>query len=92
MSSMLDHVVAVERYREILETLTPGQFAVAALLVDGGVATYEDVAVLLGLTRAAVGLRMDAARVKLLNRFPELRAEVAGCSACRHPKVTGQDC
>ena len=69
---MLDDVIHTERYREILETLTPHQFLVVFLKLEFEM-TNSDVARILGLERSAIGQRMWHAQGRVLRRFPELK-------------------
>lgn len=61
----LYHLLAQERYREMLQTLTPAQLAVVALKLDG--MSEPQIAAALGLSRQGVHYRILQARAQLLD-------------------------
>lgn len=83
-TSALAHLLAAERYREMLAVLTPGQLAVVALILNGDVADYADAGEVLGLGRGVAAMRMENARRRLLARFSDIPAAVAGCDPHIH--------
>lgn len=68
----LYHLLAQERYREMLQTLTPAQLAVVALKLDG--MSEPEIAEALGLSRQGVHHRIMQARARLLHN-PKLWAD-----------------
>lgn len=63
----------LERYEEILVTLSPKELAVVALLLED--LQEGDVAELFGIPKATVNSRLCYARKKLRNRMPKLDTE-----------------
>jgi len=61
----LYYLLAQERYREMLQTLTPAQLAVVALKLDG--MSEPQIADALGLSRQGVHYRIMQARARLLH-------------------------
>lgn len=74
----MDRMEKLERYAGMLECLSKGQLVVVALLVDG--LNGDEVARLLGVSRAAVYSRLKGARVNILRAFPEVAGVVEGRS------------
>jgi len=66
----LDRLVAQDTLREILSLLEPGELVVAVLRLEG--LSDTQISDLLGITRSTVGLRIQQARERLIQRLPEL--------------------
>lgn len=75
-SDMLEHpadrLISIETQQQILDLLSPEEFAVVCLRFDG--LNQASIAMLLGLARSTVSMRFTSARRKILDRFPELTA------------------
>jgi hypothetical protein len=72
----MDLLAAYDRVREIWDCMTPHQQAVALLRMEG--CTDVQIAAILGLKCAGVvSMRMTAAKIRILRKYPELRLVVA---------------
>ena len=72
--AMLDRIIALENYAEMLEELRPLELAVAALRLEG--LTYAAAAELLGISSGAAYSRMARARRRLRVLFPHIKRVV----------------
>ena len=67
-----DRLVSLETQQQILDLLSPEEFVVVSLRLDG--LNQASIAMLLGLARSTVSMRFASARRKVLDRYPELSA------------------
>ncbi|MGD9406083.1 MAG: sigma factor-like helix-turn-helix DNA-binding protein [Anaerolineae bacterium] len=72
--TMLDRIIALENYAEMIEELRPRELAVVALRLEG--LTYAAAAELLGITSGAAYARMARARRRLRVLFPHIQRVV----------------
>jgi len=70
VSHPTDRLISVETQRQILDLLSPGELAVVSLRFDG--LNQAAIAMLLGLERSTICMRLSSAQRKVLDRFPEL--------------------
>ena len=71
---MLDRIIAIENYAEMMEELRPRELAVVALRLEG--LTYAAAAEVLGITSGAAYARMARARHRLRVLFPHIKRVV----------------
>ena len=71
---MLDRIIALENYAEMIEELRPRELAVVALRLEG--LTYAAAAELLGISSGAAYARMARARRRLRVLFPHIKRVV----------------
>jgi len=72
VSHPTDNLISIETKREILELLSFDELRVVDLRLDGH--NQTSIAILLGLARSTVCMRLTSAQQKILDRFPELSA------------------
>lgn len=72
MSHPTDRLISIETQQEILVLLSPEEFHVVSLRVEGH--NQVAIAMLLGLSPSTVCMRLSSAQQKILKRFPELTA------------------
>lgn len=72
MSHPTDRIISLETQRQILDLLSPKELTVVALRLDG--LNQAAIAMLLGMSRSTVCMRLSSAQRKILDRFPELSA------------------
>jgi hypothetical protein len=70
---ILDHLVMLERYQELLDELGPAATAVAALIAEDDI-SITGAAEILGCSSRAAGMRLTLARGRVLETRPELAA------------------
>lgn len=77
----IDRIIGMETYAQLLKLFTPRELVVIALRYEG--LSNLEVAAELGLSKAAVSMRLDTARKRVLREMPELAPAVEGRSASR---------
>lgn len=75
----IDRIIGMETYAQLLKLFTPGELVVIALRYEG--LSNMEVAAELGLSKAAVSMRLSTARKRVLREMPELASAVEGRSA-----------
>lgn len=73
---VLERMIAHDTIQEILEALTPKQFVVAILRLEG--LSQIEIAELLGVSRSVVYYRLKHAKKRLAARYPELAPVLDG--------------